>query len=195
MKPPRRLRRGSRPSRRWMTHRRVLPGAARRWWDAAAHRLRERARACCLGARLGAPSQSSPSACRWARSRGRLLQQLLVESLAAVALTGAAVRPRPGRRLTADPASPACACRCPCPSSSGIDPDWRVAAHAALLRRSVGRGRSRALLPAWQTVKVVDRAGPGAARGCAACARIPVVGQVAVLGRRPRHGVPASCAT
>ena len=107
-------------------------------------------------------------------SRGRLLQQLLVESLL-LALTGAAfglVLAQVTATLLASVHLPL-----PLPIQLRIDPDWRVAAYAAVLTMiaAVASG----LLPAWQTVK--ESIAPDLARTRRLrLRRILVVGQVAV---------------
>ena len=107
-------------------------------------------------------------------SRGRLLQQLLVESLL-LALTGAAF----GLVLAQLTATLLASIRLPLPLpiQLRIDPDWRVAAYAAAL--TIVAAVASGLLPAWQTVK--ESIAPDLARARRLrLRRILVAGQVAV---------------
>jgi len=107
-------------------------------------------------------------------SRGRLLQQLLVESLL-LALTGAAF----GLVLAQLTATLLASIRLPLPLpiQLRIDPDWRVAGYAAVL--TMVAAVASGLLPAWQTVK--ESIAPDLARARRLrLRRILVVGQVAV---------------
>ena len=107
-------------------------------------------------------------------SRGRLLQQLLVESLL-LALTGAAF----GLVLAQLTATLLASIRLPLPLpiQLRIDPDWRVAGYAAAL--TIVAAVASGLLPAWQTVK--ESIAPDLARARRLrLRRILVVGQVAV---------------
>src|SRR4029077_3822288 len=107
-------------------------------------------------------------------SRGRLLQQLLVESLL-LALTGAAfglVLAQVTATLLAGVHLPL-----PLPIELRIDPDWRVAAYAALL--TLVAAVASGLLPAWQAVK--EAIAPDLARaGRPQLRKVLVVVQVAV---------------
>jgi predicted lysophospholipase L1 biosynthesis ABC-type transport system permease subunit len=107
-------------------------------------------------------------------SRGRLLQQLLVESLL-LALTGAAF----GLVLAQLTATLLASIRLPLPLpiQLRIDPDWRVAGYAAVL--TMVAAVASGLLPAWQTVK--ESIAPDLARvRRLRLRRILVAGQVAV---------------
>jgi predicted permease len=107
-------------------------------------------------------------------SRGRLLQQLLVESLL-LALAGAAF----GLALSQATAIMLASVHLPLPLpiQLTIEPDWRVAAYAALL--TLVAAVASGLLPAWQTVK--ESIAPDLARTRRLrLRRLLVVGQVAV---------------
>lgn len=107
-------------------------------------------------------------------SRGRLLQQLLVESLL-LALSGALfglVLSQITATLLASVHLPL-----PVPIQLRIDPDWRVAGYAAVL--TLVAAVASGLLPAWQTVK--ESIAPDLARTRRLrLRRILVVGQVAI---------------
>jgi len=107
-------------------------------------------------------------------SRGRLLQQLLVESLL-LALTGAAfglVLAQVTAMLLASIRLPL-----PLPIQLRIDPDWRVAGYAAVL--TMVAAVASGLLPAWQTVK--ESIAPDLARARRLhLRRVLVVAQVAI---------------
>ena len=132
-----------------------------------------------LLARASARRREFAIACRSAPAAGRLLQQLLVESLL-LALTGAAfglvLAQLDGDAAREHP--PAAAL----PIQLRIDPDWRVAGYAAALTmRGGGRVGPAAGVADGEGI---DRAGPGARRRLR-LRRILVVGSGGRLGRRP----------
>jgi predicted permease len=106
--------------------------------------------------------------------RGRLLQQLLVESLV-LSVTGAAVGfvlAEAVAKLLATVQLPL-----PLPIVLQVDPDWRVASYAAVL--SIVAALASGLLPAWQAVK--ESMAPDLARAQKLrLRRVLVAGQLAV---------------
>ncbi len=118
-------------------------------------------------------------------SRGRLLQQLLVESLL-LALAGAAfglVLAQVTATLLASVHLPL-----PLPIQLRIDPDWRVAAYAAVL--TLVAAVASGLLPAWQTVKESIAPRSGSARGRLRLRTRAGRRTGGGLGRGPRDRVP-----
>ena len=118
-------------------------------------------------------------------SRGRLLQQLLVESLLlALPARRSAWCWRSSRRSC----SRVCSLPMPHPIQLLIEPDWRVAGYAAAL--TMLAALTAGLLPAWQTVSESIAPDLRARAGCACGGFWWWAG--GRLARRPGHGVPLS---
>ncbi len=117
-------------------------------------------------------------------SRGRLLQQLLVESLV-LSVTGAAVGfvlAEAVAKLLANVHLPL-----PLPIVLQVDPDWRVVSYAAVL--SVVAALASGLLPAWQSVK--ESMAPDLARAQKLrLRRVLVAGTACRVAGRAGNGVP-----